>query len=69
MDAQTQEDRRATTISAAVSFDEREAIHLAVRIDKLTSVSEALRSQTVTQLIERGRTLLAQLEQLSAHAG
>lgn len=56
---------RNKQLSAAVSEEEKSAAELAVRIDKLGTVSEALRTRTVTQLIERGRELLSHLEQMS----
>lgn len=59
MDAYAQErrdDKRSTTISAAVTVEERDALYAAVRAEKV-SVSEAIR-QRIAPLIERGRILL-----------
>lgn len=56
----SQEPRRSQ-IGAAVTAGEKKAIELAVEVDGLGSVSEALRRFTAQQLIDRGEELLAHL--------
>lgn len=61
--AVTQEPR-SKQLAAAVSEAEKKAAELAVEVDKLGSVSEALRVMTVDQLIGRGRELMARLREI-----
>jgi hypothetical protein len=63
---ETPQESRRLTVSAACTASEKSAAELAVRIDKLGSVSEALRSHTLSDLIERGMELEAKLATMAA---
>jgi hypothetical protein len=56
---------RKQVVAAAVSQGEKKAIELAVEVDGLGSVSEALRANTVTALIARGEALIARLRDVA----
>jgi hypothetical protein len=58
---ETQQEPRKKVVNAAVTETEKEAVEMAVKVDELGSVSEALRRFTVTQLIERGEEILSHL--------
>lgn len=63
----TQEPRKKQ-LAAAVTEAEKDAVELAVKVDDLGSVSEALRTRTVSELIERGNELLARLKTMGETA-